>query len=305
MEYKDYYKTLGVEKNASAADIKKAYRKLAMKYHPDQNPGNKSAEDKFKDLNEAYQVLSDTKKRARYDQLGDSYFNYQQTGGSPGGFNWGEWSTSGRQGRAQQVNVDDLGGMFGGFSDFFRTIFGEYGGTYTQTSRTTGRVSPQALQQPVTISLMEAFNGTTRMIQIGTKRLEVKIPAGAKTGTRIRVPGGASSTGMAADIHLVIDVASDPRFERKDHDLYTDISIDLYSAILGGQVIVTTPAGNVTLTIPAGTQPGQTFRLTGRGMPHLKDKAKSGDLYARVKVQIPKNLTDSERDIFNKLAHRE
>lgn len=301
MEYQDYYKTLGVEKNATEAEIKKAYRKLAMKYHPDQNPGDKTAEDKFKDLNEAYQVLSDKEKRARYDQLGDSYHSYQQTGGPSGGFNWGQWSTAGRQGGAQQVDMDDLGG----FSDFFRTIFGDYGGGFSQTMRGSRRnAAPQTLQQPVTISLMEAFNGTTRTIQIGPKRLEVKIPAGAKTGTRIRVPGGTASTGMAADIHLVLSVASDPRYERKDNDLYTDISIDLYTAVLGGQAVVPTPAGNVNLTIPEGTQPGQTFRLAGRGMPYLKEKTKSGDLYARVKVEIPKTLSESERETYRKLANR-
>lgn len=306
MDYKDYYKILGVERSASEQEIKKAYRKLAMKYHPDKNPGDKQSEDKFKDINEAYQVLSDTQKRSRYDQLGDSYFRYQQNGGNPNGFNWDQWN-AGRQsaGGTRRVDVDDLGSMFGsGFSDFFRTIFGEMGGDINQVRRGQTRASPQAVQQPVSITFMEAFNGTTRTLQIGNKRLEVKIPRGAKTGTRIRVPGGAASPAMAADMFLVIDVIPDNRFERKDNDLYTDVTVDLYTAILGGQVAVVTPGGNVTLTIPASTQPGQTFRLAGRGMPHLKDPGKTGDLYARTKVLIPRTLTDNERDMFRKLAGR-
>jgi curved DNA-binding protein len=303
MEYKDYYKTLGVEKTASDADIKKAYRRLAMKYHPDKNPGDRSAEERFKDINEANQVLGDKEKRARYDQLGDSYFNYQQTGGAPGGFNWGQWTANGRQG-AGQVNMEDLGGMFGGFSDFFRAIFGDAGG-YTQTGRPNPRrAQMQTMQQPVTISLQEAFSGTTRTLQVGQRRLEIKIPPGAKTGTRVRVPGGVAAAELQADIHLVIEVAPDARFERKENDLYTDVTVDLYTAILGGQAIVATPAGNVTLTIPPGTQPGQAFRLSGRGMPKLRERSQNGDLYARVKVQIPKTLTESERDLFKKLAQR-
>ncbi len=306
MEYKDYYKTLGVERSASEQDIKKAYRKLAMKYHPDQNPGDKKAEDKFKDLNEAYQVLSDSQKKARYDQLGDSYFRYQQNGGNPNGFNWEQWYAGGRQNQnARRVDVDDLGSMFGGgFSDFFRTIFGEMGGDVNQMRRGPSRAAQQPVNQPVSISFMEAYNGTTRMVQIGSKRLEIKIPRGAKTGTRIRVPGGAAGPAMTSDLFLVIDVVPENRYERKDNDLYTEVNVDLYTAILGGQAGVVTPGGNVTLTIPEGTQSGQSFRLAGRGMPHLKDTSKSGDLFARVKVTIPRNLTDGEREIFRKLAGR-
>lgn len=307
MDYKDYYKILGVERSASEQEIKKSYRKLAMKYHPDKNPGDKQAEDKFKDINEAYQVLSDTEKRSRYDQLGDSYFRYQQNGGAPNGFNWDQWNAAGRQaGGARRVNVDDLGGMFGGgFSDFFRMIFGEMGGDIDQVRRGPSRsATPQPVEQPVSITFMESFSGTTRTVQIGNKRLEVKIPRGAKSGTRIRVPGGVASPAMASDLYLVVDVIPDKRYERKESDLHTDVTIDLYTAVLGGQAAVVTPGGNVTLTIPAGTQPGQTFRLAGRGMPHLKDPSRTGDLYAKVKVIIPRTLTDSERDQFRKLAGR-
>jgi curved DNA-binding protein len=308
MEYKDYYKILGVERSASEQDIKKAYRKLAMKYHPDRNPGNKQAEDKFKEINEAYQVLSDANKRARYDQLGDSYFNYQQSGGTPGSFNWEQWYASQPQGGGtRRVDVGDIGDLFGGggFSDFFRMIFGEMSGSgYTTSTRTAGRSTAlRPMEQPIPISLMEAYNGTSRMIQLGDKRLEVKIPKGARTGTKVRVPAG-SAPGMQTDLYLVVDISPDGHYERKENDLYTDVNIDLYTAVLGGQINVQTPAGSVLLTIPAGTQPSQTFRLSGRGMPVLKSPSTFGDLFVRAKISIPRNLSEEEKDLFRRLAGR-
>lgn len=313
MDYKDYYKILGVERGAKEADIKKAYRKLALKYHPDRNPGDKTAEEKFKEINEAYQVLSDEQKRARYDQLGQAYSSWQQSGGSPGNFNWEQWYTgnAGNAGgpggvRVDVGNLDDLFG--GGFSDFFESIFGGLGrsggaGTRTRRQGAGVRNAPRTYEQPVTISFQEAYQGSQRMIQVDGRRLEVKIPAGSKTGTRVRVPGGgpASPGGQANDLHLVIDVAPDNRFERRDNDLYTDALVDLYTAVLGGQVNVATPAGNVLLTIPPGTQSGQTFRLSGRGMPHLRSPKTFGDLYVRVKVTIPRQLSQEQRGLFEKL----
>lgn len=314
MDYKDYYKILGVERSASEQEIKKAYRKLAMKYHPDKNPGDKAAEDKFKDINEAYQVLSDPKKRSRYDQLGDSYFKYQQNGGAPGGFNWDQWYSQPQSG-ARRVDVGDLGDLFGatgagGFSDFFRMIFGEMnnpggGNTTTTTTRTASRQAapPRAMEQPVQITFAESYQGTTRLIQLGNKRLEVKIPRGAKTGTKIRVPAG-SAPGLNSDLLLVVEVAADPRYERKENDLYTDVPMDLYTAVLGGRVTVQTPSGGVELTIPAGTQPGQVFRLSGRGMPVLKSEDRYGDLFVRAKVNLPRNLSAEEKELFQKLSGR-
>lgn len=317
MEYQDYYKTLGVDRKASDAEIKKAYRKLAMKYHPDRNQGDKTAEEKFKQVNEAYQVLSDPTKRSRYDQLGESYARYQQTGGAPGGFNWQQWAT--QQPGGTRVDMGDLNDLFGagGFSDFFSTIFGGMGGmsgmegmegmsgARTQTRRAAGRraAAPEPIEQPVSISLEEAYQGTQRLIQFGNHRLEVKIPPGAKTGTRIRVP--ASATRQPADLYLVIDVQSHPRYERKNDDLYADVTVDLYTAVLGGTAPVETLAGKVELTIPAGIQPGQSIRLAGRGMPHLKAPDQHGDLYVRVKVQLPRNLTSKQREMFEKLRSGE
>lgn len=305
MEYKDYYKILGVDRKASEADIKRAYRKLALKYHPDRNPNDKQAEEKFKEINEANQVLSDPQKRARYDQLGESYSRWQQRGGTPGGFNWDEWATPG--GGNVRVEVGDLEDLFeGGFSEFFRRVFGgmpETGIPRTRSSRTSGRMQPTPVEYPMTISLWEAFHGTTRLIEVDGRRLEVRIPAGARTGTKIRVAEAVlTRSGQKNDLFLVIQVSDDPNFERKGNDLYTDIEVDLYRAVLGGEVAVKTMSGDVVLTIPAGTQPGQSIRLTGRGMPHLKNTQTHGDLYARVKVKIPRKLNARQRELFEELS---
>jgi curved DNA-binding protein len=306
MEYKDYYQTLGVDRNASEEDIKRAYRKLALQYHPDRNPGNKQAEDKFKEVNEAYQVLSDKEKRSRYDQLGESYTRYQQRGGRPESFNWEDWFTAQPGGTSStRVNTGDMGDIFGGpaFSDFFSRIFG--GAQDVGSSRASHR-SPRtpSYEQEVEITLQDAFQGATWRGEIDGRRLEVKIPPGAQTGTKVRV-AQAISTGVEnrkADLYLLIKVRDDPHFERQGHDLYTDVNMDLYTAVLGGEVTIPTMSGNVVLTVPAGTQPGQTFRLKGRGMPHLKNPSQQGDLLARARVTIPRHLTNEQRELFKKLA---
>jgi curved DNA-binding protein len=310
MEYRDYYKVLGVERKASAAEIKKSYRKLAMKYHPDRNQGNKGAEEKFKEINEAYQVLSDPSKRARYDQLGESYQRYQQGGGAPGNFNWNDWVNQSQGSGGARVDVGNLDDLFGGgFSDFFSAIFGNMGSPQSVTRprrnpRTGEMNQPMKYEQPVTISFTEAYLGTERTFQVESRRLEVKIPAGVHTGSKVRVPGGGPTggDGRRADIYLVIDVTPDSRFEIKGSDLYTETGVDLYTAVLGGSATVTTPAGNVILTIPAGTQPGQVFRLAGRGMPVLKNPKEHGDLYVHAKVQVPRQLSPQERKLFEDLA---
>jgi curved DNA-binding protein len=305
MEYKDYYQTLGVGRNASAEEIKHAYRKLAMQYHPDRNPGDKAAEERFKEINEAHQVLSDPQKRTRYDQLGSSYSQYQQAGGHPGGFNWEDWMSQSQGPGSVRVEYGDINDIFGegGFSDFFTQIFGGMGGTRTQTRRSPRQVRPRNYEYPMTVSLQDAYHGSTRTVQVEDRRMEVKLPAGAKTGTRVRMAGAAPAgpDGKRGDLYLVLDVAPDPRFERKDDDLSTEVTIDLYTAVLGGQVNVPTPGGDVLLTIPSGTQPGQTFRLGGRGMPKLRNPQEHGDLMVRVKVRIPRNLTPEQRELFERL----
>lgn len=307
MDYKDYYKILGVEKTAPEKEIKQSYRKLAMKYHPDRNPGDKQAEEKFKEINEAYQVLSDPEKRQHYDQLGDSYARYKQHGGVPGGFNWEDWYSPGSAGGNARVEVDGLEDFLGGtgFSDFFRRIFGGTPDMYSPQGRGnygTAREQKPSFEQEVEITLLEAYQGSTRRLEVDDRRLDIKIPPGAKTGTKVRVADAiTSSQGRKGDLFLVIKVIGDPHFERKGDDLYTDVNVGLYTAVLGGEATVQTMSGNVVLTIPAGTQPSQTFRLAGRGMPQLRKPEQHGDLFVRAKVIIPRNLTPQQKELFQKL----
>jgi curved DNA-binding protein len=292
MEYRDYYQILGVGREADGEEIKRAYRKLAMQHHPDRNPGNKAAEEKFKEINEAYQVLSDADKRAHYDRLGSAYQSWQQRGG-PGNFNWEEWMRGAGQPGAVRIEYDDLFG--GGFSDFFSQIFGGLGG-FGQPRR--GPRPPRRYESPLVIGLAEAYTGGERRVRINERSYEVKIPPGARSGTKLRMQGAGPE---GADVYLVITVTPDPRFERKGDDLLTEVSVDLPTAALGGEVKVPTLKGDVLLTIPQGTQPGQTFRLKGKGMPNLQEPRRPGDLYASVQVEVPRKLSKQARALFEKL----
>ncbi len=297
MDYKDYYQVLGIDRKAKEEEIKRVYRKLAMKHHPDHNPGDKQAEERFKEINEAYQVLGDAEKRAHYDRLGSAYHDFQRQGGRQGGFNWGDWSARGAGG-ATRVEVDDLNDLFGGgFSDFFNQVFG--GSAGGGRGRRAVRPSPE---QDVTISLQEAYNGSHRRVEVNGRGLEVKIPAGAKTGTKMRMSGVGPGGG---DVYLVLKVASDDRFKRKGNTLYAEVEVDLSTAVLGGEVSLTTLGGEVRLNVPPGTQPGQKIRLKGRGMPFLKSPDKHGDLLAEVKVTLPRTLTPRQRELFDELAQLE
>lgn len=294
MDYKDYYKILGVDRKASDDDIRKAYRKLAKQHHPDYNPNNKQAEDRFKEINEAYEVLSDAKKRSHYDQLGSDYSQWQRRGG-PGNFNWDQYG--GFPG-GTRVNMDDLNEMFGGgggaFSDFFQTIFGMGG---RQSARSQSQ--PQGYQQELDITLEEAYKGTMRLIENNGKQKRVRIPAGVRTGSKVRV-AGAGPNGL--DLYLIVQVADDPRFERRGNDLHTSANVDVFTAILGGEADVETFDGRIKLNIPAGTQPEQVFRLAGRGLPHVRDQKDKGDLFVKIKVQIPKYLSSKQRELLEEVS---
>jgi curved DNA-binding protein len=292
MDYKDYYKILGVERKASADDIRKAYRKLAMQHHPDKNPGDKKAEDKFKEINEAYQVLSDDQKRARYDQLGSAYSNFRTGGGRPSDFQWEDWS--GTRGGAGPNTDDPFNG--GGFSDFFRAIFGE---AMRSSARNQASQQQQGYQQEVDIAFQEAFDGTTRQLQTNGRKLQVRIPAGVKTGSKVRV-AGAGPEGL--DLYLIVNITDEDKFERNGQDLYTTSPLSVFTLILGGETDVETPTGKVKLSIPAGTQTDQVFRLAGRGMPHLKNPKIKGDLFVKLKVQVPKYLSSKQRELLEEAA---
>ncbi len=320
MQPKDYYQILGVERNATEKEIKKAYRKLARQHHPDMNPGDKRAEERFKDINEAHEVLSDPEKRAKYDQFGAQWQQYQQSGGRPGGFDWSQWGRPGQGGAyTQEINADDLQRMFGGagggagFSDFFESLFGGVGrrsrtaDPFAGAGRSQSRVRRgQDIEQPLEITLEEAFNGTTRLLQRedGSSG-EVRIPKGVQTGSRVRVSGvgGAGAAGgSAGDLYLKIEVKSHPVFERRGDDLYAKAPVDLYTAILGGDVQVPTMTGPVALTIPAETSNGKTIRLRGQGMPMIKGGDQRGDLYIEVQVTTPRHLSPREVELFKQLA---
>lgn len=293
MDYKDYYKTLGVDRKASDDDIRKAYRKLAKQYHPDYNPNNKQAEERFKEINEAYEVLSDSKKRSHYDRLGSDYSQWQRRG-APGDFNWDQYG--GGFGGGTRVEYEDLNEMFGsgGFSDFFQTIFGMGG-----AGASRGRAQPQGYQQELEITLDEAYKGTTRVLQTDGKQKQVRIPAGVRTGSKVRV-ANAGPNGL--DLYLIIDVKDDQRFERRGNDLHTTATVSIFTAILGGEADVQTLDAKVKLTIPPGTQPEQVFRLAGRGMPHLKNPNDKGDLFVRLKVQVPKYLSPKQRELLEEAS---
>ncbi len=298
MDYKDYYQILGVPRTATQDEIKKAYRKLARQYHPDNNPGDKKSEAKFKELNEANEVLSDSGKRKKYDRLGSQWQQYERTGGQPGGFDWSQWTSGG-----ETVDMGDLFGGGGGFSDFFTRIFGgvgegQPGAGPTRRSAYRAPARGRDLDQPVEIGLRDAFTGTSLTLQKDGQKLEVKIPAGVKTGSRIRMSGqgGPSRSGAAAgDLYLVVNVADDPTFERDGDNLKTEITTDLYTAVLGGEVTVPTLTGDVKLKIPPETQPGRVFRLRGQGMPNLREPQNHGDLLVKVQVTLPTNLTGIEK----------
>jgi len=310
MEYKDYYKILNVPRTATQDDIKKAYRNLARQYHPDNNPGNKQAEAKFKEANEANEVLSDPKMRQRYDTLGSAY----QQGGQPGGFDWSQWTTS----TANANDLNDLfgGGGSGGFSDFFTQIFGNMArqsaarrGSSVHSSQNMPRQGlprrGRDYEQPVSISLRDAYTGTTLMLQKDGQKIEVKVPAGVKTGAHVRMAGQGEpgfEGGPAGDLHLVVTVQPDPHFERDGDDLKTEAHIDLYTLILGGEATVKTLGGHVSLKIPPETQPGRVFRLRGQGMPTLREPGQPGDILVKVQVKLPHPLRAEEKKLFEQLA---
>jgi curved DNA-binding protein len=309
MEYKDYYKVLGVEKTASQEEIKKAYRKLAVKYHPDKNKGDKAAEEKFKEISEAYNVLSDPEKRKQYDQLGANWNRYQQAGGEASGFDWSQYA--GRGGGQRQYEFEgDFGDFFGGggaggFSDFFQNIFGggfAGAGGAGRADRSAG-FKGQDLQASMEISLEEAYSGSTRSFTLEGRPLRIKLKPGIEDGQTLRLKGkgAAAPGGQPGDLFLTIRVAEHPRFRREGYDLYTQVSADLYTAILGGKVTIPTLSGAVKLNLAPRTPNDKVLRLKGKGMPLYGRPAEHGDLYVTVKVELPQDLTAEEEQLFAKL----
>jgi curved DNA-binding protein len=300
MDFKDYYKILGVAKNASADEIKKAYRKLALKYHPDKNPNNKTAEDKFKEINEANEVLGDPEKKKKYDELGDNFNQYRQQGRPEDSFDWSKWSS------ANQGNYGSFSGeeAFAGgeFSSFFESVFG--GGGFNSSRRSSPKMKGQDYRAEIEISLEDAYHGASSRIEVNGKTLEMKIKPGVKNGQVLRIKekgGPGRNGGLKGDIYLTLIIPTHPHFERRDDDLYCNIPVELYTAILGGKQLVITLKGNIRIDIAPGTENGKVLRLKGLGMPRFGKTNEFGDLYAKVSILLPKNLTEKEINLFKEL----
>jgi curved DNA-binding protein len=316
MEFKDYYSTLGVAKTASDKEIKQAFRKLARKYHPDVNPGDKAAEARFKEVNEANEVLSDPEKRKKYDELGANWRAYENVppganpyAGAPFG---GGWSTRGAGGSGfRTMSEEEVSEMFGGgdspFSDFFTTFFGGAGpedaGSGPRGRARSRSRKGQDVEHPFELDLEDAIRGSVQRLQLRhdghSRTVEVRIPAGVTDGSRVRVAGeggrGAGS-GASGDLYLRVQLKPHPVFDVKGRDVYTRTRVPVPTAVLGGEVDVTTPeAKTLRLKVPAGTQNGQKFRLRGHGLPNVGKPDERGDLYANVEVDIPKSLSDEEK----------
>ncbi len=299
MEYKDYYKIIGVEKTATQDEIKKAYRKLAVKHHPDKNPGDKKSEEKFKEINEAYDVLGEVEKRKKYDTLGDNWQNFQEGGPNTNrGRQTGNWDTS---------NSEYYSGDSGQFSDFFEHIFGQSsGGNFGGTKqRSAYKRKGEDYQAETTITLEESFAGTTRQLNLQESTLNLKLKPGISDGQVLRMKdkGGKGSNGGAnGDLYITIHIQKHPLFDRKGDDIYFNQSLDVYTAILGGKLTVNTIDNPIKITIPPGTDSDKTFRLKGMGMPRYDEPGQRGDSYVCVKITIPKNLSEPEKELLKKLA---
>jgi curved DNA-binding protein len=305
MKYKDYYRALGIDNEATQEEIKKAYRNLAVKYHPDKNPGNNQAEERFKEISEAYEVLGDPEKREQYDRLGANWTQYQQSG-------FEGWQGK-RQGSRQYQynfggNYSDFFGGTSGFSDFFEMFFGGMGRKRGQDIfGSFGDFNPEKpgadLSGNIHISLNEAYHGTERLIDLGEKKIRVKIKPGAYEGLRLRVKekGEKGRGGKAGHLYLTVHVSPDPGFERNRNDLIKEVPVDLFTALLGGEKEITTLSGKLKVMVPEGTQNGKQLRLRGKGMPVYDRPGQYGNLYLKLKVRLPEQLNGEQKEMVKKL----
>ena len=309
MDYKDYYKVLGVEKTATPEQIKKAYRKLARQHHPDVNPNDKSAEQKFKELNEANEVLSDPKKRKKYDQFGADWQHYQQQpgggagrGGQPGGFDWSQYT----QGQGGQGGGGNPFGEGEDFSDFFGSLFGNTGGS--SSGRRAGGARPGAgpdYQAELEMSLEEAYHGGLRTITVNGKNLRLTIAPGVTDGQTIRLRdqgGPGRQGGPSGALLITLRIRPDARYARTGDDLTQDVPVSVYKALLGGEQTVETLSGPAKIKLKPETANGTRLRLRGKGFPVYKKDGEFGDLYLRLTLTLPQQLTDPEKELIQQLA---
>jgi curved DNA-binding protein len=307
MDFKDYYKILGVSLNAEKKVVKQTYRELAKKYHPDVNPGNKEAEEKFKTINEAYQVLSDAEKRKKYDELRAQYLQWKQTGSRQQDFDWQNWSAQPGQGvHVQYASPEDLEDLFGSaspYSDFFNNIFGEVRGRSRGTAPRPRR--GRNVEFELDLTLEEAYHGTDRLLEIDGHRIQATIPPGVRTGSRVRLSGQGEpghNNGPAGDLYLIVHILPNETFEREGDDLHIDVPVDIFTAIAGGETRIPTLDKPLILKIPPRTNARRSFRLRGKGMPHLGDPKTHGDLFALVRLVLPEPLSDKEVNSIRELA---
>lgn len=307
MAYIDYYKVLGLDKSASQDDIKKAYRKLARKYHPDLNPGDKEAEKKFKELNEANEVLSNAENRAKYDKYGEHWKH-------------GEEYEKAQQQQRQYQQQQDFGGGFGGFSgadfgdgedysDFFQNMFGgsaRPGFDRSTRGSASGKFKGQDVNAELNLNLRDAAKTHQQTFEINGKKVRITIPAGVYDGQQIKLKGYGNpgyNGGPNGDLYITFNIPQDSQFERLGDNLKTKLDIDLYTAVLGGNVTVQTLDGTVNLKVKPETQNGTTVRLKGKGFPVYKKDGAFGDLYVTYEVQLPKNLTEKQKELFEQLKN--
>ncbi|HFX18178.1 MAG TPA: J domain-containing protein [Flavobacteriales bacterium] len=303
MAYIDYYKVLGVDKNASESDIKKAYRKLARKYHPDLNPGDKEAEKKFKEINEANEVLSNPENRKKYDKYGEHWEHADEIekqraqqeayGGGAGGY---DFSGFGGYGGGGYDESD--------FSDFFQSMFG---GAYGRSAggRRNVKYKGQDVQAKLHLNLRDVYTTQKHTINVNGKKIRITIPAGVRDGQTIRIKGMGGpgvNGGPNGDLYITFAIDDDPKFKRVGDDLYTKADIDLYTAVLGGETMIDTMNGKVKLKVKPGTQCGTKVRLKGKGFPKYKQEGQYGDLYVTFNVKIPTHLTEKQKELFEQLA---
>lgn len=323
MDFKDYYKILGVSPQADPKEIKKAYQSLAKKYHPDVNPGQKEAEDKFKEVNEAYHAIADPAKRQKYDDLRADYERWQSRGGR-GPYDWSAWQEpAGSTSHTHTMTPEEFAELFGdkgfgsgrssgGFSDFFSTIFGmgqDYDSQPDNYFSEVGR-RPRVgrdLRGEITITLEEAYHGAKKLLDIGNRRIEAVIPKGIQDNKKIRLSGQGeegSRGNSRGDLLLTVKVLSHNKITRDGNDLIANLDIDFYTAALGGEATVNTLAGDILLKIPPKTQTGKSFRLKGKGMPIINQPGKYGDLYVKATLVLPENITEEEITALQKLRQQ-
>ena len=292
MDFVDYYKTLGVAKNATEEDIKKAYRKLARKYHPDLNPNDKEANKKFQQINEANEVLSDPEKRKKYDQYGKDWQHAEQfekaRRSHTQSHNWDEYTYSG-------------GDEGGGFSDFFESLFGRAG----SSGRSQVKFRGSDYNAELHLTLRDAYHTHKQVLTVNGKNIRITIPAGVEDGQVIKLTGHGGpgvNGGPNGDLYITFIIAPDPKFKRLGNDLYTTVELDLYNAVLGGEITMETLDGKIKLKVNPETQNGSTIRLKGKGFPVYKKEGEYGDLFVTWQVKLPTNLTEKQKELFRQLA---